>query len=336
MRVSFSFKYLPRLKLGLLSSLLLLASCGGKYQAPVRDQGEQQLNRAPIIVQSSGNENGGRVIERGSTTGDTGAIGTSTRGTSTRATASASVARSQPVIVSPASRSPRPVSRPTRSATGSGSHIVRAGETLYSIAFQYDLDFRSLALANNLRAPFTIFVEQELNLNVSDLNRNTADSAINSTVGSAVSDNPVAQSQGGSSRAGRVLRQPIQASNATPSWSWPHDGRILRGFRDADNKGLDIQGQLGDPVLAAGAGDVVYSGRGVQGSGNLIIIRHNDRYLSAYAHNSAMLVAEGARVATGEKIAEVGQNPAGVSMLHFEIRLDGKSVDPGELLPGRR
>ena len=110
----------------------------------------------------------------------------------------------------------------------------------------------------------------------------------------------------------------------------------MRDFRGAGYKGLDIAGQLGDSVVAASAGDVVYSGRGVQGSGNLIIIRHNDRYLSAYAHNSAMLVGEGSRVAAGDKIAEVGLNSAGVAMLHFEIRVEGNSVDPSELLPSRR
>ena len=108
---------------------------------------------------------------------------------------------------------------------------------------------------------------------------------------------------------------------------------MLRGFQAELNKGVDIGGQLGDPVLAASAGDVVYSGRGVQGSGNLIIIRHGDRYLSAYGHNSAMLVGEGSRVRAGEKIAEVGTSPNGVAMLHFEIRVDGNSVDPAGLLP---
>ena len=92
---------------------------------------------------------------------------------------------------------------------------------------------------------------------------------------------------------------------------------------------------MGDPVLAASSGDVVYSGRGVQGSGNLIIIRHSDKYLSAYAHNSAMLVGEGSRVRAGEKIAEIGQNSSGIAMLHFEIRVDGSSVDPLGFLPGR-
>ena len=114
--------------------------------------------------------------------------------------------------------------------------------------------------------------------------------------------------------------------------SW---GKVIRGFEADMNKGIDIGGKLGDPVFAASSGDVVYSGRGVQGSGNLIIIRHNDRYLSAYAHNSRMLVGEGIHVKEGDKIAEVGNSSNGISMLHFEIRFDGKSVDPTGLLPHR-
>lgn len=313
-----------------LAGLFLLVSCGGKYQAPVRDQGELQVSRAPIIAQSSSNENGGRVVERGSAVGATGVLpGSISSSNSSRTQATAAV---------PSSRTPAPrrTAAVQRTVVGATSHTVRAGETLYSIAFQYDLDFRSLALANQLRAPYTIFVDQTLNLAVTNLSRDSGQSAVNSSVGTAVSDNSVARSQGGSSRSGGVLRQPIQSSNSTPKWAWPLAGRILGDFGDADNKGLDIAGQLGDSVLAASAGDVVYSGRGVQGSGNLIIIRHNDRYLSAYAHNSAMLVGEGSRVAAGDKIAEVGQNPAGVAMLHFEIRLEGKSVDPSELLPSRR
>tara|TARA_B110000483_G_scaffold238408_1_gene314972 strand:- start:593 stop:1600 length:1008 start_codon:yes stop_codon:yes gene_type:complete len=326
---------LKRCTLGLqfVAVLLLLSNCGGNYQAPVSDRGEPQVNRAPIIAQTSSNESGGRVVERGSAA-DAVRISTGSNPRSIPSRTQVSNSGSSSVL-SRASDSKR-TAVVQRDSASTNSHTVRSGETLYSIAFQYDLDFRSLALANKLRAPFTIFVDQELSLIVTDLSRDVGQSTVNSTVGTAVSDNSVARSQSGSSRTGGVLRQPIQSSNSTPAWAWPHAGRILRGFRDADNKGLDIAGLLGDSVFAASAGDVVYSGRGIQGSGNLIIIRHNDRYLSAYAHNSAMLVGEGSRVAAGDKIAEVGQNSAGVSMLHFEIRLEGKSVDPSELLPSRR
>jgi lipoprotein NlpD len=320
--------------LAFLAALVLLVGCGGKYQAPVRDQGEPQVSRAPIIAQSSSNENGGRIIERGMAS--TGGVSSSSMPSSNSSGPEISRSASSSIKVSTPAPSATRRAPPVRRPAGVSSHTVRAGETLYSIAFQYDLDFRSLALTNKLQAPYTIFVDQDLNLVVTNISGDSRQSTINSSVGIAVSDNSVAQSQGGSPRTGSVLRQPIQASNSPPTWAWPHAGRILRDFRDAGNKGLDIAGQLGDSVVAASAGDVVYSGRGVQGSGNLIIIRHNDRYLSAYAHNSAMLVGEGSRVAAGDKIAEVGLNSAGVAMLHFEIRVEGNSVDPSELLPSRR
>ena len=182
---------------------------------------------------------------------------------------------------------------------------MRSGDTLFSIAFQYDLDFRSLAIANGLNPPYTIFVDQEINL---DLNNIVS---------------------GGSA----VLRQPVTSTPRAIGWQWPHQGRLLRGFQSGLNKGLNISGNVGDAVLAAGDGDVVYSGSGIQGSGDLIIVRHSDRYLSAYAHNSRMLVNVGSRVRAGEKIAEVGENSSGVAMLHFEIREAGDSVDPSRLLP---
>ena len=216
------------------------------------------------------------------------------------------------------------------------SHRVRPGDTLHSIAFQYDLDARNLAIANNLGPPYTIFVDQELNLDLSRI-RNTAlrSAADTSNLGTAVRNNSVAQAQPVRARAGGVTRQPIGNSrSADPHWQWPHTGRVLRAFQ-AGNKGIDIGGSLGDPVWAASDGEVVYSGNGIQGTGDLIIIRHGDSYLSAYAHNSVMLVSEGSRVSAGDKIAEIGENPAGVAMLHFEIRVDGNSVDPIRFLPRR-
>jgi lipoprotein NlpD len=110
---------------------------------------------------------------------------------------------------------------------------------------------------------------------------------------------------------------------------------LLRGFGSGEARGIDIAVRDGDAVMAAADGEVVYSGRGVQGTGDLIILRHNDRYLSAYAHNRVMLVEEGARVRAGDKIAEVGTNLAGDPLLHFEIREEGKSIDPVGLLPRR-
>lgn len=301
-----------------LAAAALLSGCGGGYQAPISEQSERQVVTAPIIVDSSTPDSSLRVDS------------------------------SRPVAVSSTTSGSRPVevisSRPTRDVSQAqpvqrtsavpGSHRVRSGDTLFSIAFQYDLDFRSVAIANGLNPPYTIFVDQQINLDINNVAQ-SARGVSTANLGTAVGNNSVARARAGSPVSGSVLRQPVNSTARDVSWQWPHQGRLLRGFQSGANKGLDIAGNVGDPVLAAGDGDVVYSGSGIQGSGDLIIIRHSDRYLSAYAHNSRMLVTEGSHVRAGEKIAEVGVNSAGVAMLHFEIREAGDSVDPSRLLPSR-
>lgn len=119
------------------------------------------------------------------------------------------------------------------------------------------------------------------------------------------------------------------------AWIWPSAGSVIAGFDEVKNKGLDIAGKLGDPVLAAGDGRVVYAGAGLRGYGNLIILKHNNTYLTAYAHNQTLLVKEDQAVRKGQKIAEVGQSDADRVKLHFEIRRQGKPVDPARYLPAR-
>ena len=116
-------------------------------------------------------------------------------------------------------------------------------------------------------------------------------------------------------------------------WGWPAHGKILAGFSEASNKGLDIAGKRGDPVIASAPGRVVYSGSGLRGYGKLVIIKHNKTYLSAYAHNKDILVKEGQSVVRGQKIAEIGNTDTDVPKLHFEIRKLGKPVDPAKYLP---
>jgi lipoprotein NlpD len=117
------------------------------------------------------------------------------------------------------------------------------------------------------------------------------------------------------------------------SWGWPAQGKVIAGFSEATNKGLDIAGKPGDPVVAAAPGRVVYSGSGLRGYGKLVIIKHNKTYLSAYAHNREILVKEGQSVVKGQKIAEVGNTDSDTPKLHFEIRKLGKPVDPAKYLP---
>jgi lipoprotein NlpD len=136
---------------------------------------------------------------------------------------------------------------------------------------------------------------------------------------------------------------PTTGSNVAPAvgndeglgFIWPASGNLLAGFDDVKNKGLDIGGKAGDPVLAAADGHVVYAGAGLRGYGNLIILKHNNTFLTAYAHNQALLVKEDQKVNKGQKIAEMGKTDADRVKLHFEIRRQGKPVDPAKYLPGR-
>ena len=123
--------------------------------------------------------------------------------------------------------------------------------------------------------------------------------------------------------------------DANVDWGWPATGAVLAGFSEATNKGLDINGRIGDPVFASASGRVVYSGTGLRGYGKLIIIKHNQTFLSAYAHNNNLLVKEGQNVVKGQKIAEVGNTDSSRVKLHFEIRYLGKPVDPLKFLPVR-
>lgn len=125
------------------------------------------------------------------------------------------------------------------------------------------------------------------------------------------------------------------ASGDEIAWIWPANGKTLVNFSDGGSKGIDIAGKMGDPVIAAGDGKVVYSGTGLRGYGKLVIIKHNNAYLSAYAHNQNILVKEGQSVSKGQKIAEMGNTDADQVKLHFEVRRQGKPVDPLKYLPPR-
>jgi lipoprotein NlpD len=125
-----------------------------------------------------------------------------------------------------------------------------------------------------------------------------------------------------------------EAAEENVSWMWPADGKVVSAF-DEGKKGIDIAGKSGQPVMAAGAGKVMYAGSGIRGYGNLVIVKHTNNLLSAYAHNKTILVKEGQLVSKGQKIAEMGDSDADAVKLHFEIRQQGKPVDPSKFLPGR-
>jgi lipoprotein NlpD len=249
-----------------------------------------------------------------------------------------SAAGNQAVIEAPAqNRTSAPAQIPAQSPAPAGAvHVVAQGDTLYSIAFAHNMDVRSLAVANNLATPYTIYPGQRLSLSASGVSASAID---------AVPQIPAAPAGETAPDTGRRPQAAIDARRTGSvntrqvegvSWQWPADGRLLSTFSETGAaRGIDIAGISGQAVFAAADGDVVYAGSGIQGAGNLVIVRHNDRYLSAYMHNSTILVREGDQVRAGDKIAEMGAGPNGRDMLHFEVRVDGKPVDPVRYLPNR-
>jgi lipoprotein NlpD len=229
-----------------------------------------------------------------------------------------------------------------------GRHVVQSGETLYGIAWRYGRDYRELGRANGIGPPWNLRAGQVLRL---DLRGSTAS-------GPSVR-NPTKAASASSHRA--RTRVPVQTPKQTSkpvvtrgpekgtplnrqtqtvasiNWRWPYIGTVIAGYSTSGkvNKGIDIAGKAGDAVRAAASGSVVYAGNGLLGYGNLIIVNHNEHYLSAYAHNRKILVSEGEDVKAGQVIAELGSSGAERPLLHFEIRKNGNPVDPAQYLPPR-
>ncbi|MCG8670400.1 MAG: peptidoglycan DD-metalloendopeptidase family protein [Pseudomonadales bacterium] len=216
-----------------------------------------------------------------------------------------------------------------------GIHVVRKGDTLFSIAWRYHRDYKELARNNGIKYPYRIHPGQRISLykaskKVTKTNKTkprnkkaTKTSRYKKSVNNA---KPVQE---------KVANQLHKKVNI--SFSWPAKGSVVQRFssRGKVNKGINIAGKRGDPVFAAAQGVVVYSGPGLVGYGNLIIIKHNETFLSAYAHNHRLLVKEGQRVKAKQKIAEIGSTGTTKTLLHFEIRKRGKPVDPMWYLPKR-
>jgi len=238
-------------------------------------------------------------------------------------------------VVSTPSHSPTrsPAStRPVRvSAPKSGEiAVVHRGDTLYRIATSHGISALDLAMWNDVRPPYTIYPGQRLRLYPSQ------------HAGRPQSVPPVATSTRPQTATvtapAATATQPVVVPSASPfAWSWPADGAIASRYVAGapTSQGIDIAGQAGQPIRAAADGVVVYSGSGLVGYGELIIVKHNDAWLSAYGHNRARLVNEGQLVKAGQQIAEMGHSGAERDMLHFEIRFNGKPVDPLGYLPRR-
>ena len=244
-------------------------------------------------------------------------------------------------------------------------HTVRRGESVYAIAWRYGFDYSQLAAWNNLREPFTIYPGQTLRLTrpggsrsrpakgraktSSTRPKSRKSSPASSTASppkggvqvagakakgpsterasSSQASRPAASQQGSSTKAKGIDSAKMAA------WAWPTKGKVSGQFSKGGGKGVDIVGRAGQPIRAAHGGLTVYSGSGLIGYGKLIIVKHNKRFLSAYAHNSAVHVKEGDLVARGQHIADMGSSGADRVKLHFEIRRDGKPVNPLKYLP---
>jgi lipoprotein NlpD len=299
----------------------------------------------------------------------------------------------------------RPTTTSRSEAYRSSSYTVMRGDTLYSISFRYNLDWRELARWNQIRSPYLIHPGDRLRLTappqVASTNqrpRSNTNSTIQSrpssaaSTGSASGRSPPSNSAGSRPSTGSMASssassrppasqpattkkpKPSDSARATPpsskpitktsprssgsstatspakappkaatknsngvKWRWPANGPVLRSFKanSTGREGLDIKGDLGEVVRAAADGTVVYSGTGLIGYGELIIIKHNERLLSAYGYNRKRLVKEGEKVTAGQAISEMGQNSSGQVVLHFEIRLEGKTQNPRTYLPKR-
>jgi lipoprotein NlpD len=272
-----------------------------------------------------------------------------------------------PVAVEPR---PAPVAVEEPKDEPKGTYTVKKGDTLLRIALDFGQNYRDIVAWNNLSNPNDIKVDQVLRVAPPDSVAGTATSPVamppvektpplprKSTPRGdkrAFSEAALAElkANGGDKADARgdkpdpapvIADKPAISPGATVtatdddrlSWMWPSDGKIVATFDEGKNKGIDIAGKAGQQVMAAGAGKVMYAGSGIRGYGNLVIVKHSNSLLSAYAHNRNIVVKEGQNVNKGQMIAEMGDSDADSVKLHFEIRQQGKPVDPSKFLPNR-
>ncbi|WP_309109523.1 peptidoglycan DD-metalloendopeptidase family protein [Pseudomonas sp. Q2-TVG4-2] len=248
---------------------------------------------------------------------------------------------------SPPSGGVHVVDRNSRDRVTSGQYIVRRGDSLWSIAFRFGWDWRDLARVNNIPPPHVIYPGQTIRFT--------------RQVPGAIATRPAPPPAAPASTTPPVVATPVPTpppltkpglpapkaptakisvkpvTRSASGWAWPAGGAVIGRFSSNGslNKGIDIAGELGQPVLAASDGAVVYAGSGLRGYGELVIIKHSDTYVSAYGHNRRLLVQEGQQVKAGQTIAEMGSTGTDRVKLHFEIRRQGKPVDPMQYLPKR-
>lgn len=258
-----------------------------------------------------------------------------------------------PITRSGAVATPAPAPASATAPARDGQYVVKRGDTLHSIALAHGQDYRDIARWNKLDDPNRLLIGQVLRVSP------PADEGVAAVAAAPIVPQgraevrpldgavPAAPAQARPQDKPQVAaadkavtdkpadKAPARVVEPAGSWAWPASGKVIETFDEPRNKGIDIAGKEGDPVLAASDGTVVYSGSGLRGYGNLIILKHTDDFVSAYAHNSQILVKQGQAVRRGQRIAEMGRTDADQPKLHFEIRQQGKPVDPVKFLPAR-
>ena len=211
-------------------------------------------------------------------------------------------------------------------------YVVRIGDTVYGIAWRYHLDYKNIAAWNGLKIPYRIFPGQKLRLVKPIFVAQSQKAVIN-----AEKKTLAAKEKSPVERQPQAIKKkilPLKSSKHQIIWQYPAKGKIIRSFKQTVRTGVDIAGEYGQKIRAAADGRVVYSGNGLPGYGKLIIIKHNDHFLTAYAHNSKLLASEGEEVGGGQVIAAMGEDTRTKRIiLHFQIRRDGKPVDPLLYIP---
>lgn len=234
-----------------------------------------------------------------------------------------------------------------------GYHTVQVGDTLYSVAFQYGYAVDQLARWNRLQPPYTIYKKQRLRVKPPPVSKQTKVSAslpkprqtttiprqtrAAKPVAASVPKTKKAPARSSVRSSTKISKKSNDKKNKKLLWSWPANGKVIQGYnpRRAGKKGISIAGRSGDPIRAAAAGKVVYAGSGLSGYGRLIIVKHSKEFLSAYAHNRKLIARDGQWVGKGEIIARMGNSGTDRTRLHFEIRKQGRPVNPLNYLPRR-
>ena len=223
--------------------------------------------------------------------------------------------------------------------SGCGHHLyhrVEEGDTLYSISWQYGYDYKTIARWNDIQSPYYIKKGQVIHLapQTREVDRRLLNKDYETAESKVVEQDSTAKKTTPQPKP-KVITSPPARVSQTPRWQWPAEGQVIAGFKKTSGKhnGISIKGISGQTIRAAATGKVVYSGNALKGYGNLVIIKHGDDYLSAYAHNKDIFVREGEHVAVGQKIAAMGQSDSERVALYFEIRKSGKPVNPSHYLP---